>query len=100
MELAKKLYMIALGLCVSLPSYGFIEDKAKNQNLNSRFSLAEQEQILLLMLEKGLIVPSGDGDIAEIKDKGLSILDKLEAEGRLMQVGSRATSICIGFGEN
>ena len=93
MKLAKKLYMIALGLCVSLPSYGLVEDNFVKANLEGRFSLEEkQEEILLMMMQQELIMPSEEG--VKITDKGQSILDKLAEEGRLEVFASKGATIC------
>ena len=91
MKIAKKIYAMALGLCITSVSHGALRHNGDFQK-RAELDLETQKKLFLRMIEERLIVPSQEG--AKLTGDGMSILDELEKEGRLIQFLSMKECIC------
>ena len=80
-----------LGLCITSVSHGALKHNGDFQR-RAELDLETQKKLFLRMIEAKLIVPSEEG--AKLTMDGLSILDNLEREGRLLQFSSMRESFC------
>ena len=92
MKITKKIYAMALGLCITSVSHGALKHDGDFQK-RAELDLEAQKKMFLMMIQEKIIVPSQEG--AKLTDKGYSLLDELEKEGRLIRFSSMRESICI-----
>ena len=93
MKIAKKIYAMALGLCITSVSHGALRHNGDFQK-RAELDLETQKKLFLRMIEEKLIVPSEEG--ARLTLDGVSILEELEKEGRLIPFESRRAYSCTG----
>ena len=91
MKIAKKIYAMALSLCITSVSHGALRHNGDFQK-RAELDLETQKKLFLRMIEEKLIVPSQEG--ARLTDESLSILEELEKEGRLIPFESRKAYVC------